>query len=216
MSKDVSIRIKIEGSNEFKTVTVNAKELGGAIDEVSKSAQRLDKTIMESAAWSQIIDGVSGVVRQLNAAMLELTSTYTAQAEAETKLATAMRNTMGASDEEIESIKRLAAEQQRIGVVGDEVQLAAAQELATYLNLSSSLESIIPTMNDMIAQQYGMGASAESATQIATMLGKVMNGQTEALSRYGYKFDEAQKYILQFGDESERAAVVIVVSKIRN
>lgn len=60
----------------------------------------------------------------------------------------------------------------------------------------------------MIAQQYGLESSAEGATQIATMLGKVMNGQTEALSRYGYKFDEVQKEILQFGTESERAAVL--------
>lgn len=43
------------------------------------------------------------------------------------------------------------------------------------------------------------------------MLGKVMNGQTDALSRYGYKFDEAQKQILQFGSESERAAVLAQV-----
>lgn len=211
MANEVSLRIKIDGSNEFKTVTVDAKELGGAIDEVTSSVQKLDKTIVESAAWSQIIDGVNSVVQQLNSAMLELTSAYSAQAEAEAKLATAMRNTMGASDEEIEAIKRLTAEQQQIGIVGDEVQLAASQELATYLELSSSLEKIIPTMNDMIAQQLGMGASAESATQIATMLGKVMNGQTEALSRYGYKFDEAQKYILQFGDESERAAILCQV-----
>lgn len=63
-------------------------------------------------------------------------------------------------------------------------------------------------MNDMIAQQYGLESSTEGATQIATMLGKVMNGQTEALSRYGYKFDEVQKEILQFGTESERAAVL--------
>ena len=105
----------------------------------------------------------------------------------------------------------MAAEQQKIGVVGDEVQLAAAQELATYLELSDSLKTIIPVMNDMIAQQLGLGASAESATQIASMLGKVMNGQTEALSRYGYKFDDAQKQILQFGTESERAAVLAQV-----
>ncbi len=119
-----------------------------------------------------------------------------------------MRNTMGASDGEIQSIKDLCSAQQQLGIIGDEVQLAGAQELATYLELSSSLKTIIPVMNDMAAQQYGLGATAENVTQIATMLGKVMNGQTEALSRYGYKFDEAQKYILQFGDESERAAVL--------
>lgn len=139
------------------------------------------------------------------------TSAYAAHEPAETRLAQAMRNTMGASEEEIQSIKNLAEEQQRLGIVGADVQLAAAQELATYLEFSDSLKTIIPVLNDMIAQQLGFGASAESATQIATMLGKVMNGQTEALSRYGYKFDDAQKYILKFGDESERAAVLAEV-----
>ena len=41
-------------------------------------------------------------------------------------------------------------------------------------------------MNDMIAQQYGIGASMESASGIATMMGKVLgNGQVDALSRLG-------------------------------
>ena len=43
------------------------------------------------------------------------------------------------------------------------------------------------------------------------MLGKVMDGQTGALSRYGYKFDEAQEQILKFGTEEQRAAVLAEV-----
>lgn len=211
MAKEVSLRIKIDGSDDVKVVTANTEDLGHAIDEVTDKAKRLDKTIIESSAWAQIIDGVNNAVGQLNAVMESLTSAYSAQVEAETKLATAMRNTMGATADEIQGIKDFIDEQQRSGIVSADVQAAASQELATYLGLSSSLKTIIPTMNDMIAQQLGLGASAESATQIASMLGKVMNGQTEALSRYGYKFDEAQKQILQFGDESERAAVLCQV-----
>jgi len=37
------------------------------------------------------------------------------------------------------------------------------------------------------------------------MLGKVMKGQTSALSRYGYAFTKAQEQILKFGTEIERA-----------
>ena len=48
----------------------------------------------------------------------------------------------------------------------------------------------------------------EQAAQIGSMLGKVMEGQTGALSRYGYKFDEAQEKILKTGTEAERAAVL--------
>ena len=211
MSNIVSFRIQIEGSNEFKTVTFSADELGKALDAVRGSTKSLKGELVNLGAVSQILESVSSAVMQLNSMMVSLTSSYAAQVEAETQLATAMRNTMDATDEEIDRIKQLASEQQRLGIVGDEVQLAAAQELATYLSLSSSLEAIIPTMNDMIAQQLGMGASAESATQIATMLGKVMNGQTKALSRYGYEFSAAQEHILLFGDESERAAVLCQV-----
>lgn len=134
-----------------------------------------------------------------------------AQQEAEAKLAQVMRNTMGASNAEIESIKSLASAQQALGVVGDEVQLAGAQELSTYLSKKESLANLLPVMNDMVAQQYGLNATQESAVNIATMLGKVMDGQVGALSRYGYTFDEAQEKILKYGTEEERVATLAEV-----
>lgn len=209
MAQEVNIRIKI--NDNFKDVTVDAESLGKAIDQVSGSSKELASAFVKFASISQIAEGAASAFGQLNSVFSELTDAYAAQSVAETQLAQAMSNTMGASAEEVQAIKDLCSEQQRLGVIGDEVQLAAAQELATYLEYSDSLKAIIPVMNDMAAQQYGLGASAESVTQIATMLGKVMEGQTEALSRYGYKFDEAQKQILKFGTEAERAAVLVDV-----
>lgn len=43
------------------------------------------------------------------------------------------------------------------------------------------------------------------------MMGKVMDGQTGALSRYGYSFTEAQEKILKFGTEEQRAATLAEV-----
>lgn len=211
MSSEVTFKIKIEGSSEVKNVTVDAVELSKAFTAVQTEVKNLNSQMVSLASTINVLESVSNMIGDMRKALTSLSDAYSQQEVAEARLAQAMRNTMGASDEEIQSIKDLAAEQQKIGVVGDEVQLAAAHELATYLELSDSLKTIIPVMNDMIAQQLGLGASAESATQIASMLGKVMNGQTEALSRYGYKFDDAQKQILQFGTESERAAVLAQV-----
>lgn len=209
MAQEVSIRIKI--NDNFKDVTVDAASLGKAIDQVTDSSKELSSTFVKFASISQIAENAASAIGQLHGVFKGLTDAYAAQSVAETRLAQAMSNTMGATDQEVQAIKDLCSAQQQLGVIGDEVQLAAAQELATYLEYSDSLKAIIPVMNDMAAQQYGLGASAESVTQIATMLGKVMNGQTEALSRYGYKFDEAQKQILQFGTEAERAAVLVDV-----
>lgn len=124
----------------------------------------------------------------------------------ETKLATVMRTRMGATNGLIQSVKDLTAQQQALGVVGDEVQMAGAAELATYLQRVDSLKTLIPAMNDLIVSQYGTAASAESAMNVATMMGKVMAGQTGALSRYGFQFDEAQERIFKYGSETEKAA----------
>ncbi len=209
MAQEVTIRIKV--NDNFKDVTVDARSLGKAIDQVTDSSKGLSSSFVKFASISQIAEGAAAAIGQLHGVFKELTGAYEVQSVAETRLTQAMSNTMGATDEEVQAIKDLCSAQQQLGVIGDEVQLAAAQELATYLEYSDSLKAIIPVMNDMAAQQYGLGASAENVTQIATMLGKVMNGQTEALSRYGYKFDEAQKRILQYGTEAERAAVLVDV-----
>lgn len=210
-SGTVAIKFRLDGADQFHVLELDAKSAGDALKNIQDNARSLNSELVNFASISQIAEGASSVVQQLTGVFQGLTSAYANQHVAETKLAQAMRNTMDASNEEIESIKQLCSEQQKLGVIGDEVQLAASQELATYLTMSDNLKTLIPVMNDMVAQQYGLGASAESATQIASMLGKVMNGQTEALSRYGYKFDDAQKHILQYGDESERAAVLAQV-----
>ncbi len=139
------------------------------------------------------------------------TSAYMEESVQVSKLQQVMRNTMNARNEDVQSILKLTSAQQKLGVIGDEVQLSGAQELSTYISRKESLEKLIPAMNDMLAQQYGLNATQEQATTIGMMMGKVMMGQTEALSRYGYKFDDAQKNILKTGTEAQRAAVLLEI-----
>ena len=213
MSKDVkfNIRLTIDGKEQIVTASTNVKkfaeELEIARTESTKLRDDLLKITQVSASFQNVITGM----QQLTGVMRTYTAASAAQEEAEAKLANNMRNTMDATEQDIQSIKDLCAAQQQLGVIGDEVQLAGAQELATYLEKKSSLEKLIPVMNDMVAQQYGLNATQESAANIATMLGKVMDGQVGALSRYGYKFDDAQEQILKFGTEEQRAAVLAEV-----
>ena len=181
---------------------------------VSDNAQRASDTssrFAKLAAGAFNINNIVGLVSNAVGAMKQYTDANQAQIEAEARLAQVMRNTMDASDDEIQSIKDLASAQQQLGIVGDEIQLAGAQELGTYLEKSDTLKQLIPVMNDMVAQQYGFNATQEAAVNIATMMGKVMDGQVGALSRYGYKFSEAQEQILKFGTEEQRAATLAEV-----
>lgn len=140
-----------------------------------------------------------------------MTSAWNVQVEAERKLETVMTQRMGATSADIQGIKDLASAQQELGIIGDEVQLAGAQQLATFLNEKSSIEALLPAMNNLLAQQKGLNATGGDAVNIGNLLGKAMQGQTGALSRCGITFSEAQKEVLKFGTEQERAAALAQV-----
>ena len=154
---------------------------------------------------------IKSLVDRAISSFKQITAAYQVQIEAEARLGATMKNSTSATKEQIQSVKDLASALQETGVVGDEVQLAGAQELATYVGSVDSIKKMLPVLNDMIAQQYGFSASTDSAVTIATMLGKVLQGQTSALSRYGYKFDEAQEQLLKYGTEEQRVATLAAV-----
>ena len=181
--------LMVRAGADFSAITKQSKKASDSMKKMSTSISGSASLIRKALGAMAAAVSFAAIV----SAAKDAKEAYDKQAEAEAKLAQVMRNTMQASADEVKQIKELCSAQQELGVVGDEVQLAGAQELATYLSLTSSLKKLIPVMNDMAVQQYGYNVTAEQTATIATMLGKVMNGQTGALSRYGYTFDEAQK-----------------------
>ena len=189
----------------FKPVIKDVEELG-------RKSLKTGDIIKANLVSQAIISGVKSLVGAFRTAVNTL-DTWSQKSkdleEQEAKVARVMKNTTKATDQEINSIIKLTAKQEKLGVVSQETQLAGLQELGTYVEQKESLEKLLPVMNDMIAQQYGIGASMESASGIATMMGKVLgNGQVDALSRLGYKFDDAQKKILKYGKEEEKVAML--------
>lgn len=136
---------------------------------------------------------------------------YEVQKQAELKLETIMKQRMKASDSSIQSVKDLASEQQRLGVVGDELQLSGAQQLATFLDNDKALKTLIPAMNNLAVQQNGVNVSADKMVNIGNLMGKVMQGQTGALKKVGITFTESQEKVLKYGNEQERAAMLAQV-----
>ena len=206
--------LMVRAGADFSAITKQSKKaassMKGMQQSVSKSCQAMSAAVGGlKKAFSALGVGLS--LATLTSAAKAAGEAYDTQVEGEMRLARVMRNTMNASNDEIQSILDLTAAQQELGIIGDEVQLAGAQELATYLSLTDSLKTLIPVMNDMAAQQYGYNATAEETTNIATMLGKVMEGQVGGLSRYGYYFTEAQEAVLKYGTEAERAAMLAEV-----
>lgn len=133
------------------------------------------------------------------------------QDAAETKLTEVYKTRMGATDAAAESTMKLASAIQQQGVVGDEVTLSGAQQLATYAKMPKTVDSLLPAMDNLLVQQKGVNATAQDATQIANLFGKAMMGQTGALKRVGISFSDAQAEILKTGTEEQKAAMLAQV-----
>ena len=205
------IKLLVDGKEKIVEAKTDVSKLADEFEKAKSGATKFRDKLLEFNQTAQSFQNLASGLQQLSGAFGQFTQAYADQEAAETRLANNMRNTMDAREEDIQSIKDLCAAQQQLGVIGDEVQLAGAQELATYLTMKDGLQTLIPVMNDMLAQQYGLNATQEQAQTIASMLGKVMDGQVGALSRYGYKFDEAQEQVLKFGTEQQRVAVLAEV-----
>lgn len=142
----------------------------------------------------------------LVAGMKKSMDAYNVQKAAETKLTEIYKTRMGVSDQAAKKTTELASALQKQGVVGDEVTLSGAQQLATFAQYPDTVNKLLPAMNNLLVQQKGVNATSQDATGIANMMGKVMGGQVGALKRVGITFDENSEKILKNGTEQEKAA----------
>lgn len=211
----------IETKNKLDMLEKEERELGAAattatnkMERQSRAGLRVGKSLggiksklmgmvgLAAAAFSV------GAIVQFGKETLEASK---AQTEAETKLETIMKQRMQSTDAQIQKIKDLTSAQQKLGVIGDEVQLAGAQQLATFLKQEHSLDSLIPAMNNLAAQQKGVNATSGDMVSIANLMGKAMNGNVGALKRVGITFTDAQAEVLKYGTEEEKAAMLAQV-----
>ena len=141
--------------------------------------------------------------------------------QGEQKLTTVMKNRMKATDESVRAIKDLIDAQQQLGVVGKEVQYNAAQQLSVFLQSSKALQTLIPSMNDLIAQQYGSNATLEEGAEVARKVGQaIVEGEfTELQESTGITLSETEiEKFRSLRTEEERAAMLadILADRIGN
>jgi hypothetical protein len=195
----------------LKELAKSSEGVKNALKATVSEAEQLKGNVINFAALATGLKAAQESFSALSQGMQSLVADYTEAEIAEKKLETVMRQRMGASDEEIQSIKDLAKAQMEAGVIADEVQFAGAQQVATFINEKETLDSLIPAMNNLLAQQKGLNATTQDAVGIGNLMGKVMQGQTSALTRVGITFSEAEEKVLKYGTEQERAAMLAQV-----
>ena len=208
----ISITFRLDGDGKgFKDLANDAEGLKKVITSTVTEAQQLNTEAINFASVATGISQMQESLTTLRDCLTDLTAGYNYAVEAETKLTTVMGQRMNATQREIESIKELALAEREKGVIDDDVQLMGAQQIATFLSEAKSIETLLPAMNNLLAQQKGYAATGQDAVAIGNLMGKVMQGQVSALTRVGITFSEAEEKVLKFGTESERAAMLAQV-----
>lgn len=199
----------IKGSIENE-LSPEASSAGGIAGEkitagIKGKMSGLGKKLMAGGAIATAISVplIAGIKKSLDA--------YEVQEAAEVKLTEIYKTRMGATEGAAKATMELASSLQKVGVVGDEVTLSGAQQLATFAKYPETVNTLLPAMDNLLVQQKGLNGTAQDATSIANLMGKAMQGQTGALRRVGISFDENQEKILKYGTEQEKAAVLAEV-----
>ena len=181
-----------------KAGTTVSKNMGQRISAVGKSF--IAGGAIATAISAPIIRGIKDSL-----------AAYEQQETAETKLEEIYKSRMGVSKKAAQATMEVASALQKEGVIGDEVTLSGAQQLATFAKYPGTVDTLLPAMDNLLAQQKGVNATSEDAVNIGNLMGKVMQGQTGALKRVGVSFTDAQEKVLKYGTEEEKAAMLAEV-----
>lgn len=209
MAKDVkfNVQINVNGKENVVTTTTDIKTFAAEFAKAKSEVENASRSFANMADILITVQSSLAALRKVTDVLADMSAAYNTQIEAETRLATVMRQRMDATDEDIQAMKDLASAQQELGVVGDEVQLAALQQVATFATERSTLETLLPAMNNLLVQQRGLNATQSDAISIANKAGKALMGQTGELREAGITFTDAQEQVMKFGTEQERAAM---------
>lgn len=202
------IRNAITGVKNLKTHTTNATGSLKKFDSQSKTsgdtlaglAKKVTGVVAAYAGFSQ----VKGFVTDCVTGVIELE-------RANQRLGTLMMNVQGTTQAQVNEIIKYGDALELVTTIEGDATVAGASQLATFQLQATSIKDLLPSLQNLAVGTYGVNVSQEQMIQTANLMGKVMQGQTGALSRVGVSFTEAQGEILKTGTEAERTATLIEV-----
>lgn len=210
MAKEIKFNIKlnIDGKNVVVQASQSVKELQRNLMAAKTGSQRLGEAMLRINQVTQAYQNISSSVGALTGVMNTYIDKANASTMAQTKLTTIMRQRMGATEADTAAVNDAVAAQTKLGIIGGTVQRSGLQQLATFASHRQTLQTLLPAMNNLLAQQKGLNATNEDAVGVANLMGKALMGNVGALTRVGITLTDHQKELIRTGDEYTRASTL--------
>ena len=204
---DIQIVLQADGK-PIDAIIKSTEGLQEAMKKALEESTKLKPSLVNAAATASLFQTLKSAVGSLQGVFSSYTQAFEAAAVANAKLKTIMEQRMNATAEDVKGVKDVISAQKELGVVSGSVQVAGAQQIGTFATQASTLRTLVPAMNNLLAQQKGVNATQEDAVGIGNLFGKALQGQASALRRVGITFSAAEEKMLKHGTESERAALL--------
>ena len=202
------IKKAITGTKDLKTHTANAT---GSLKKMSSQSKSTGTSLASLAKKVTGVVAAYAGFRQIIQFGEECITACDTQVKAEARLEQLMMNVKGTTLENVDAMKKYASELQGVTTVGDEATIQGASQLATFQLQSSTIKTLLPSLQDLAVSQYGVSVTGDQMQSMANLVGKVMTGNVGALTRYGVTLNDTQKKMLQNGTEAQRAAMLVEV-----
>jgi hypothetical protein len=186
----------------FKKLQGEGEKATGALGIQSKELDGIFKQVTISAA-AGFASGVALMTSSVSAAI-------EAQAE-QTRLATVLRQTVDASDEQIASLNFQAEALQKVGVVSAGTTSVVQSQLATFDLSVDTIRRLTPAVLDYVTAEKGATASTEDFKSMTNGLAQALQGNFASLTKSGFVLDANTKELIKSGTESQRAASLVGV-----
>jgi hypothetical protein len=134
-------------------------------------------------------------------AVKKFTDLARVQVMAEQKLAGAIAATGAAID--ANSLKKYAADLQKVTTFGDEASIAASAMLVSFGMTEDQIKALLPKMQDFSA---AMGVDLSTS---ARLFGRLVASGEADLTRYGVALSDTEKEMIKNGDAADRTALAV-------
>ncbi len=202
------IRNAITGVKNLKNHTTNAT---GGLKKMQSQSKLTGEELASLAKKAAGVVAAYAGFNQVKAFMSDCVVGVLELERANERLGTLMKNVKGTTQAQVDDIIKYGDALELVTTVEGDATVAGASQLATFQLQSSTIKALLPSLQNLAVGTYGVNVSQEQMIQTGNLVGKVMQGQTGALSRVGVSFSEAQGKILKSGTEAEKTATLIEV-----
>lgn len=201
MAKNINVLLSLKDQftkplqNATKNTKAMDKHLQKASNKVKAFGNATKESMKKAAKYTAI--GFGALIAAAGLFAKQSIDGAKVQLKVEKMLETNMKRTSNASASQIQAIKDEASALQGLGIVGDEVALAGASQLAVYGLKSDQIKKLMPNLNDMLAKEKGFNGTQEDSIGMADVIGKAMAGKTKGLLKYGVQLTAAEEKVFK-------------------